>query len=330
MAKFDLSLGTIAPALASGTEAWKKPLVAYGTSGASMGLTAALATLSKDCVLLLPRPYYPAYPNVAKFLGLAVGYYELTRGRPLVEAVVDAARGRSVAAILVNTPGNPLGNIATTADMTELEKVARDAGATLLVDETYAGILLDHCPDAWSGAGAVSGTIRIKSLSKAHLIAGERVGYVVAVPPVAEEIEEAHWVLAMSPAIAAQTNAARALLEETPERLVRLCARLRRSRDNAVAALAEVPSIELDPPPAGVFLWISFPETNLTGVEIARHCRQNHDVAVMPGDACGQRSPPAIRVSFALGETEASEAFHALAGAVREMSATSGIARRKR
>jgi aspartate/methionine/tyrosine aminotransferase len=293
------------------------------TSGASMALTAALAILPKNRVVLVPRPYYPAYPHLAGFLGLDVAYYDLAPGLPLAESVFNAARSRSISAILVNTPGNPLGNVAAKEDMADLEGIVRAAGVTMIVDETYAGMLLDPCANVWSGAGAAPGIVRIKSLSKTYLIAGERIGYVVAEPPLADRIEEAHWVMAMSPAIAAQANAARALLEDVPERLPRLCARLRQSRDRAVSALADVPGLEIRPPQAGVFLWILFPATVLTGVDIAHRCREYCDISVMPGEACGQRDPPAIRASFALSEIDTAKAFHALADALRKFSAVS-------
>lgn len=348
MLRFDLGLGTIAPGLVGEAEDWKTPFVAYGprggfeplrrvlaqkegvaptcvivTSGASMALTAALAILPKNRAVLMPRPYYPAYPNVARFLGLEVAFYDLVPGRPLAEAVSDAARGRPIGALIVNTPGNPLGNVAATEDMAELEKIVHEAGAILVVDETYAGILLDPSANAWSGTGAAPGIVRLKSLSKAYLIAGERIGYAVAEPTLADKIEEAHWVIAMSPAVTAQMNAARALLEDVPERLAGLCARLRRSRDCAVAALADVPGLEIRPPLAGVFLWIVFPTAGLTGVDIAHCCRQYHGLVVMPGEACGQSDPPAIRASFALPEVDAANAFHALANALCELGAVS-------
>jgi arginine:pyruvate transaminase len=346
MLKFDLAAGTIGPGLAEAAEAWKMPFLGYGprggleplrrvlaqkedvaptcvmvTGGASMALTAALAILPKNRAVLMPRPYYPAYPNVAGFLGLEAVFYELSPLRPLAEAVSDAARGRSIGAILVNTPGNPLGNLVTTEDMAEIERIAHAAGAMLIVDETYAGILLDPSANTWSGAGAAPGVVRIKSLSKAHLLAGERIGYIVAPPDLAEKIEEAHWVMAMSPPVTAQTNAARALLEDAPERLARLCAQLRRSRDAAVSALAGVPGLVISPPPAGVFLWIVFPAAELTGVEIAHRCHVYHGLAVMPGEACGQRQPPAIRANFALPEADAADVFRALGRALRHVGA---------
>jgi arginine:pyruvate transaminase len=343
---FDLSLGTIAPSLAGEDEAWKTPFAVYGprggfdalravlgrkegvdptgvtvTSGASMALTAALATLPKDRAVLIPRPYYPAYPNVAGFLGLHVISYAVTPGRPLAPAAEAAARKRPIGAIVVNTPGNPLGNLATRDDITALRTLAREAGAMLIVDETYAGIVLDPPPDAWSGAGAAPGVVRVKSLSKAYLLPGERVGYAVAEPDLSAAIEEAHWVIAMSPGITAQTNAARALLEDVPERLARLCARLRQSRDRAVEILADVPGLDVRPPRAGVFLWLTLPQAGVTGVDIAQRCRHDHGLAVMPGEACGQKDPPAIRVSFALDEGDATHAFRALGEALTDVGA---------
>jgi arginine:pyruvate transaminase len=348
MLRFDLALGTISPGLVDETETWKRPLVGYGprggfdplrgilahaeavapasivvTSGASLALASTLAILPKNRAVLIPRPYYPAYPNVAFYLGLEVVPYDLAPGRPLAETVADAARGTSPSAIVVNTPGNPLGNIAEQQDMAELEKIAREADAVLLVDETYAGIVLDPCANDWAGAGAAPGVVRLKSLSKAHLMAGERIGYAVAEPALALRIEEAHWVMAMSPAVTAQTNAARALLEDRPERLANLCTRLRHSRDRALEALASVPGLVIRPPRAGVFLWIVWREAGLTGVEVAHRCRESHGLAVMPGEACGQRDPPAIRVSFALQEVDAVDAFTTLANALRELSTMS-------
>jgi aspartate/methionine/tyrosine aminotransferase len=344
MESFDLSRGTIAPSLANEAEAWKAPFLAYGprggfpylrsilaekegvtpecvivTSGASMALSATLALLPKNQAVLMPRPYYPAYPNVANFLGLEVVYYEIGPDRSLAEAVSGAASGRTISAILVNTPGNPRGNLATVEDMNAIEKVANGAKAVLIVDETYAGILLDPATRPWCGSGVAAGIVRLKSLSKAYLLAGERIGYALAQPGLAGKIEEAHWVLAMSPSVTAQANAARALMEDNPERLARLCALLRRSRDSAVAVLASVAALEIPPPLAGVFLWIPVSGSCLTGVDIAHHCRESHGLMVMPGEACGQIDPPAIRASFALSEVEVTQAFHSLGKALYEM-----------
>jgi aspartate/methionine/tyrosine aminotransferase len=348
MMKFDLAFGTIAPSLGSKVEDWKTPFAAYGprggfaplrtvlaekegvspicitvTSGSSMALTSALATLPKNRAVLVPRPYYPAYPNMARFLGLEVAFYDLAQGRPLVEAVSDVARRGSIGAILVNTPGNPLGNLATTDEIVALEKISHAAGAILILDETYAGILLDSSANVWSGSGVAPSSIRLKSLSKTYLLAGERIGYAVAEHALAEKIEEAHWVMAMSPAVTAQTNAARALMEDVPERLPDLCAQLRRSRDCAVAALADA-GLDVSPPLAGIFLWIVLPGARLAGVDIARRCREDYGISVMPGEAFGQCDPPVIRANFAFPETEAAKAFHALGNALYELEAVSG------
>jgi aspartate/methionine/tyrosine aminotransferase len=341
--KFDLALGTIAPDLARKAEDWKMPLAAYGprggfaplrmalaekegvpanciivTSGSSMALTATLATLPKNRAVLMPRPYYPAYPNLAGFLGLQVVFYDLARGSTLARAVTDRLGGRSIGAIVVNTPGNPLGNLASADDIAVLKKNAHTAGAILILDETYAGIEFEFSSNAWSGSGVAPGTVRLKSLSKTYLLAGERIGYAVAEPRLMEDIDEAHWVMAMSPAITAQTSAARALMEDVPERLPNLCTRLRRSRDCAVAALADV-GVDVRAPLAGIFLWIVLPGAPLTGVMIARRCREQYGISVMPGEMFGHTDPPAIRANFALPEADAVNAFQTLGRALCEL-----------
>jgi len=344
MERFDLSLGTLSADLLGEKESWKAPLVEYGprggfeslrralaqkeavpadcviiTNGASMGLTATFATIDKSRAILLPRPYYPAYPNIARFLGLRLSFYDLRPHQRWVKAISAAVRERPTGAIVVNTPGNPLGNLASAEDIAELQEIGQLADALLVLDETYAGIVLDPVAESWTGIGAPAGMVRLKSLSKAQLLAGERIGYAIAETTIANQIEEAHWVLAMCPAITAQANAARALLGDGSEHLVDLCAQLRVSRDSALLALKQTHGIEVSSPAAGVFLWIEFPDVGRSGVDIARLCREQYGVTVMPGEACGQNNPPAIRASFARQEADAAKAFHLLARALSEL-----------
>ena len=45
------------------------------TTGSSMGITAALSS-RRPPVVLLPRPYYPAFPSTAALLGLTYEFYD--------------------------------------------------------------------------------------------------------------------------------------------------------------------------------------------------------------------------------------------------------------
>lgn len=344
LAPIDLSLGTISSMFSRHQERWKEPFTGYAprgglkafrsmlariedvpamsvtvTSGASMALTAALSILPRGRLVLLPRPHLPAYPAIARLLGHQTAFYDMGSGLTPAEAVVKAARGRDVGAILFNTPNNPLGIVASTAEMAALETTARRIGALLIVDESQADLIFSPDDFVWRGHGAASQTVRVKSLSKAHQLPGERIGYAVAVPELIAQIEDAHWAMAMASSVSAQVNAARALAEALPQRLARLRQSLVASRDAAIEALAESCGLHVPPPRSGLFLWIQMPSVPFSGVAIARHCSEHHAVGVMPGEAFGVTDPPSIRALFAVDTATAKNAFRALGQALHEV-----------
>jgi len=74
----------------------------------------------------------------------------------------------------------------------------------------------------------------------------------------------------------------------------------------------------MEPPRAGVFLWIELPDAPFSGIEIARRCLALYGINLMPGDVFGARRP-SVRAGFALPEDKAARAFGKLGIALRDM-----------
>lgn len=163
------------------------------TSGANQAFCAAIATLAAPGeAVMLPVPWYF---NHKMWLDIAgVEAVPLPCGPDLLPDP-QAARARMtgrVKAIVLVTPNNPTGAEYPPALVAEFAALAREAGAALIVDETYRdfhsadgpphGLFAD--PD-WRDV-----LIHIYSFSKAFRLTGHRVGALVADPARLFQVEK--------------------------------------------------------------------------------------------------------------------------------------------
>lgn len=285
------------------------------TTGASMALTATLATLPRPASVLLPRPYYPAYPRIAELVGIQPLFYDLPPDRtwrPDPEAVAAAGRG-DTKAIVINVPHNPTGVVWETEELRKLGEVARVRDWIPIVDEAYAGLLYDGMvmPDAAAAMGGER-TVRVRSFSKSFGLAGERVGYVVAPPELRERIVSAHWSLAMSAPATAQRWALRALQNSPDATMKELVELLAVNRSTVTGILASCARTIAHQPEGGIFFWIAMPGASVDSRRLASLCACEAGVVVVPGAAFGVHDATVLRASFAVPPDELERGFSAL------------------
>lgn len=151
-------------------------LVTAGADDALLRL--ACAYLGPGRELVLPVPTFEMFERHAAARGATVREVEWPGGRFPVEAVI-AARTPRTTLVAVVSPNNPTGAVVT-AD--ELERVARGVpGALVVVDQAYAEFAEE---DLTGPALELSGTVVLRTLSKAWGLAGLRVGYALGPPEV--------------------------------------------------------------------------------------------------------------------------------------------------
>jgi aspartate/methionine/tyrosine aminotransferase len=291
------------------------------TTGASMGLVATLATLERPASILCPRPYYPAYPKVAKTLGLDVIYYDLEKNlgwlpnpQKLRELIREDTR-----ALLWNFPNNPTGSLPTPTLLKEITAIVRSTNLSVISDEVYSDFIYDShlFPNMRMVFGAES-LVRLRSFSKLFGIPGERLGYVIAEPNRLQDICRKHWSLAMSPPATAQGIALMSLRSDPKQELLKLQQFLTKNRDLAVDILKKCDRIQFDIPPAGFFFWIQVPDCSVDSMTLARICRLKAETIVMPGAAFGISSSVYLRASFAVPRVELKQGFEALVNFLRQ------------
>jgi histidinol-phosphate aminotransferase len=145
-------------------------------------LTRCYAQHARDAVLITP-PTFGMYALCARVQGAAVIEVPLRRaaGYALDLPALLAAMQPAVKLVYLCSPNNPTGNLIDRAQVIELA-TALAGRALLVVDEAY--VEFSNAPSLSAELDAQPGLVLLRTLSKAHGLAGARCGAVLAHPEI--------------------------------------------------------------------------------------------------------------------------------------------------
>ncbi|WP_024509961.1 aminotransferase class I/II-fold pyridoxal phosphate-dependent enzyme [Bradyrhizobium sp. ARR65] len=153
------------------------------TSGVEQALfNAAMALLNPGDEVLVPAPYWTAFPVHITLAGGEPVFIE-TRHNNYVPKLIDlaAALTSKTKAIVVSTPNNPTGAIYDRSTLSGIAQLAIDRDLWIIFDECFSAFAHaphTHHPIVSVAPRARDRTLIVNSLSKALALAGWRIGYV--------------------------------------------------------------------------------------------------------------------------------------------------------
>jgi aspartate aminotransferase/aminotransferase len=172
------------------------------TSGVSGGLLlAAMTLINPGDEVLIPDPYFVMYKSLVHLTGgvpVFIGTYPDFRLKP--EAVAAAITPKTKL-LLLNSPSNPTGAVASEADLRAIVEVCRARGVLVLSDEIYDLF----CYDApyVSAAKFDPNVLLLRGFSKTYAMTGWRLGYATGPAEVIRAmtmLQQYSFVCAPSPA----------------------------------------------------------------------------------------------------------------------------------
>ena len=201
--------------------------------------------------VVIPWRSFEAYPICVAVAGARAVRVPLTPdARHDVPAMLAAITPRT-RVVMACTPNNPTGTILTAEELAELVAgVPRDV--VVLIDEAYLDFVTDpRAGDALTLLAGAPNLVVSRTFSKAHALAGMRVGYLICEPGLAAAIRSVSTPFGVNlPAQAAAAALGQAQLARTAERSAAIAA----ERDRVVDALRtqgwEVPEAQ------GNFFWL--------------------------------------------------------------------------
>ncbi|HTL51193.1 MAG TPA: aminotransferase class I/II-fold pyridoxal phosphate-dependent enzyme [Planctomycetota bacterium] len=147
-------------------------------------LVALLSTINPGDEVLLPDPYFVAYPQLVKIAQGVPAYYEAMGSAEAVVKSIEKALTKRTKLLVIGSPSNPTGLVLPKAAIQAIVKTAQARGVWVLSDEIYEAFVFD---EAHFSAGSVDpNVIVVGSFSKSHSMTGWRIGYALGPTPVVE------------------------------------------------------------------------------------------------------------------------------------------------
>jgi N-succinyldiaminopimelate aminotransferase len=168
------------------------------TAGATEAIAAALlALLEPGDEVIAFEPYYDSYAACIAMAGARRMPITLRAPdfRPDLDAIRDAITSRT-RLILLNSPHNPTGTVATRAELTEIARLAIEHDLLVVTDEVYEHIVFDgeHIPMA-TLPGMRERTVSISSAGKTFSFTGWKIGWVTGTPELVTAVRTAKQFL---------------------------------------------------------------------------------------------------------------------------------------
>jgi histidinol-phosphate aminotransferase len=184
------SLREAAASANPGADSRKNVLVGNGSSEVLLNL---LQLVQRPGEVVLPWPSFGLYVNISVTLGLSPKKVQLTeRHEAKPEALLSAVTAKTRAVILSN-PNNPTGTYLALDEVRNLAD-ALPEGVFLILDEAYHEFVSDP---AYHGSHELAlereNVVCVRTFSKAHGLAGFRVGYGIATERVAGYVERVRF-----------------------------------------------------------------------------------------------------------------------------------------
>lgn len=303
--KDDLGWDVSGPITGTGDHA--AMVVTTGTSGGLM--LAFLSLLEPGDEVIVPDPYFVAYPHLATMCGATAVKCDTYPDFKLTAARVEPLITARTKIVLVCSPGNPTGVVMTREEQRELLELCRSRGVVLISDEIYDLFCFDEsrtdrdgsgkmrCPSAARAPGAWDSVLVVRGFGKTYGVTGWRMGYVAGPRALVDQIAKMQQYSYVCAPSMAQWGCVEAL-DQDMSGVVR---DYQQRRDLVVSRLREVTEVAL---PGGAFY--AFPKVperlGMTASQFVERCIERNTL-VIPGSAFSTRDTH-IRLSFATTKTQ--------------------------
>ena len=212
------------------------------TCGATEAIVAALFAVARPGgEVVLVEPTYDSYRPIAEAAGLTVKSVVLSPPDwGLTEAALNAAITERTAAILINSPQNPIGRVLTREELESVAQAAVRTDAVVICDEAYEHLAYEapHIPLA-TLPGMRERCLRIGSAGKIFSLTGWKIGWLAGPAALMDAVAKAHQFLTFAIPGALQAGVAHGLGHEM-DFPAGLRDRLRANRDFLAAGLSRL------------------------------------------------------------------------------------------
>ena len=312
----NLGIAPLRAALASYVSALHGPTspehIAVTSAGVNALMLAAQLVVGAGDRVVAVTPLWPNLVEIPKILGahvetIALGYGE--RGWQLDLEQLLAALTPDTKMLLINSPNNPTGWVMSREEQRAVLAHCRHHGIWIVADEVYERLYYAEAeadadstrsrtaPSFLDLATRDERVICVNSFSKAWLMTGWRLGWIVAPTSLMDDLGKlVEYNTSCAPAFVQQAGIAAV---QQGERFTQdLVLDLKASRDHLVRALSTVPGVDVKAPPGAMYVFFSMPGASRS-LELCKAMVREVGLGVAPGSAFGPQGEGFVRWCYA-------------------------------
>jgi len=282
--------------------------VAVTSAGVNALMLAAQLIVGAGDRVVAVTPLWPNLVEIPKILGAQVETVALdygAQGWTLDLERLLAALTPATKLLLINSPNNPTGWVMSADQQRTVLAHCRRHGIWIVADEVYerlyyAGDSADAArtaPSFLDLAGRDERVICVNSFSKAWLMTGWRLGWIVAPAALMDDLAKlVEYNTSCAPAFVQQAGIAAVEQGELFTR--QLVADLKASRDHLVQALSALPGVDVKAPPGSMYLFFSLPGAEQS-LALCKSLVREVGLGLAPGSAFGPEGEGFVRWCYA-------------------------------
>ncbi len=280
--------------------------IIVGNGGRQIVFNALMATVGPGDEVVVPAPYWNAYPLIASLAGGHAVFLDCPQAagfKPSPDALDQAITPRTRWVVL-NFPNNPTGAVLSRAELATLAEILlRHPQCWILSDDIYCRLIHDGSPHATIAEvepRLADRTLTLRGASKTYAMTGWRVGWGGGPRDLIRAMGRLQGHATGGINTPAQAAVA-AALDGPDEQVLAMRDAYRRRRDLVHGALGTIPNLRCHRPEAAFYV---YPEISAclggrlaSDEDFARALLEEAKVAVVPGAAFGMS--PHVRLSCA-------------------------------
>jgi len=159
-------------------------LITSGVSGALV--LAFLVLIDPGDEVLIPDPYFVMYKHLVNLAGGVPKFIDTYPDFSVTRERIEAAAGPRTKMVLVNSPANPTGAVASEAELRDIAAFAEQRDLIVISDEIYGSFAYDG--PIPSIAKFYDKTLYVDGFSKTYAMTGWRLGFAVGPAEILSEM----------------------------------------------------------------------------------------------------------------------------------------------
>jgi aminotransferase len=240
--------------------------------------------------VILPSPHYAEYYMNTIACGCKPVLVRLDEKDGFVPDMgrMERAITPKTRAIVFSNPNNPLGVAWDRGILEEIANLAKAHNLIVLVDEIYHDFsLTGPLTSIGTLPGMKERTFTFSGFSKAFMMMGMRIGYVVAPAEALSDIKRLHYCVVLGPSLPGQI-AAMAALECPKDQLESLYVDFRERLKMMYSRVSAIPGVTCVPPQGGFYMFPNFKRFGMSSMDLALKLIDEAGVSCLPGTEFGE------------------------------------------